>query len=260
MVIKPSHTLFHDLKSSEHMEPHLVAVPNTDVKAFYKSYATLSDDIVPESLTLIDKDNDTSLFALVVVKASRDEASPFPAACRARKWTPRAYRDDEGTSDDVTDKLSGLRRESDEQWEKCVEFARDTFKKALDMWFHIVVLNSYIETILRYGLPVSSVSCFIDVSKYNIPSSIIPCDVACVVQLLTLFYYDRQCQNVSPSTVKSKLDTKFGYLGGQGVKRDKKGRIVEEEPDMAVPGMPSDQSYAPYVFYQMEIPASEVVE
>ena len=56
---------------------------------------------------------------------------------------------------------------------------------------------------------------------------------------------------------KASLDTRFSDLGGNAMKKDKKGRTVKDDSnmqqEMASAGMGADQSYEPYVFYEFEV-------
>ena len=56
---------------------------------------------------------------------------------------------------------------------------------------------------------------------------------------------------------KASLDTRFSDLGGNAMQKDKKGKTVKDDSnmaqEMASAGFGMDGGYEPYVFYEFEI-------
>ena len=132
------------LQDSEYLETHLVAVPNTITKDFIKSYETLCNMIVPRSATKIDTDDEFTLFAVTTFKKTGQE---FVHKCRERKWTPRDFKFKEGGK----------------IWNEALRLGRTAWGEAVMAWVHVLALRVFVETVLRYGLPLSFVCGLIEV-------------------------------------------------------------------------------------------------
>lgn len=207
------------ISDSEYLETHLIAVPTNIKKEFIKGYEGISPMVVPRSAREVAQDEEFTLFAATTFKKHSAE---FLQKCRENKWTPRPYTYVEGGKEKEQMEYDRVAKEEKKVWGEALRLARTGWSEAVMIWIHAMALRVFVESVLRYGLPL----------KY-LPSII-----------------------AAPTNkVKAALDKGFGHLGGSAVSRDKRGRAVKDDAtlssEMAAAGL--GEEYTPYVFYEIEI-------
>ena len=149
------------MRDSEYIESHLIAVPAQLVKDFPKTYETLAPWVVPRSAVRIDADAD---FALYAVTTFKKHSAEFLHKCREQKWTPRDYSAKAGGQEAERKELDKVRREERQLWGEVLRLARIDWGEAVMAWVHVLALRVFVETVLRYGLPLSFVAGLVQVS------------------------------------------------------------------------------------------------
>ncbi|KAL4809566.1 hypothetical protein BDV18DRAFT_132348 [Aspergillus unguis] len=208
------------VQDSEYIETHLVAVPAQLVKEFLKTYETVSPMVVPRSATLVASDDEFSLYA---VTAFRKHSAEFVHKCREQKWIPRDFKYVEGGKEEERKEVERVGGDERKLWGETLRLGRTSWSEAVMVWIHVLVLRVFVETVLRYGLPLDFVCTLI-----KTPGS-------------------KQADKA-----KKNLDDKYSYLAGNAFGRDKKGRVKKEDPSEmhGVEGGGAD--YTAYVYYDFE--------
>ncbi|KAF2214745.1 hypothetical protein CERZMDRAFT_95137 [Cercospora zeae-maydis SCOH1-5] len=211
-------------EQSEYLQQHLIAVPSQLVKDFLKTYESISPMVVPRSAQLLAKDDEFQLF---VVTTFKKHASEFVHKCREHRWTPRELKFTDGGKDAEEAELRKLEKEERKTWGEALRLGRTGYSDAVMGWIHVLTLRVFVETVLRYGLPLAYV-----------------CGLIKTTPKLS-------------KKAKTGLDNRFSDLGGNAISRDKKGRPQQDDSamqqEMAGAGLGGDQGYEPYVFYEFEI-------
>lgn len=156
---------------SEYLETHLVAVPANLKKDFVKSYETLSPMVVPRSSIQVAQDDEFILFAVTTFKKHSAE---FQQKCREQKWTPRQYKYVEGGKEEEQKELDRVGKEEKKVWGEALRLSRTGWSESVMIWAHVMALRVFVESVLRYGLPLEFISSIVLVSR-------------CVQRLLSLF-------------------------------------------------------------------------
>jgi len=152
-IINPKSLLSPD--ASEYLQQHLIAVPNAQVKDFYKSYESLVEHwVVPRSSQELAKDDEFTLFAVTVFKKYSAE---FVHKVRERRWTPREWKFREGGREEEQQEAEKLEKEERRVWGEALRLGRTGYSDAVMAWIHVLALRVFVETVLRYGLPLSFV-------------------------------------------------------------------------------------------------------
>ncbi|KAJ5939701.1 hypothetical protein N7454_003288 [Penicillium verhagenii] len=207
------------VQDSEYIETHLIAVPSQLVKDFLKTYETVSAMVVPRSAQLIATDSEFSLYAVTAFKKHSVE---FVHKCREQKWIPRDFKYVEGGKEEEKKEVERVGGDERKLWGETLRLGRTAWSEAVMVWIHILVLRVFVETVLRYGLPLDFVCALI-----RTPSS-------------------KQADKA-----KQLLDDKYSYLAGNAFGRDKKGRVKKDDPN-EMHGAEGGAEYTPYVFYEFE--------
>lgn len=157
------------IQDSDYLDTHLIAVPNMGVKDFYKNYETLSDKVVPRSATEVAKDEEFTLFAVVTFKKT---SADFVHKCREKRWTPREYKYREGGKEEEAKEASELDQEVKKLWGEALRLGRTGYSESAMIWVHVLALRVFVETVLRYGLPLDFVCGLVQVCLHCVSSTV----------------------------------------------------------------------------------------
>ncbi|KAL1883850.1 hypothetical protein VTK73DRAFT_7638 [Phialemonium thermophilum] len=214
------------VQDSEYLETHLIVVPTNARKDFLRSYETLAPMVVPRSSVQVAQDDEFTLFAVTTFKKHSAE---FLHKCREQKWTPRQYKYVEGGVEEERRELERVTKEERKVWGEALRLGRTGWSESVMIWAHVLALRVFVETVLRYGLPLEFVSALIKTSE-------------------------KQAKKA-----KAALDSAYSYLGGNAMGRDKRGRVTKDDAaltsEMAAAGLGGDgNEYTAYVYYEVEFP------
>jgi V-type H+-transporting ATPase subunit C len=148
------------VQDSEYIETHLVAVPVQLVKDFLKTYETVAPMVVPRSAQLVASDNEFTLYAVTAFKKHSVE---FVHKCREQKWIPRDYKYVEGGKEEERKEVERVGGDERKLWGETLRLGRTAWSEAVMVWIHILVLRVFVETVLRYGLPLDFVCALVRV-------------------------------------------------------------------------------------------------
>ncbi|KAK9899748.1 hypothetical protein P389DRAFT_3529 [Cystobasidium minutum MCA 4210] len=145
-----------DLADSEFLETVFVAVPKNNVKDFENKYERLTSMVVPRSATKVAQDNDFALYTVTIFRRVRDE---FAQKCRDEKFVVREFVYDEAAVEKQNQELVELEASEKELWTDLLRVSRINFSEAYSLIIHLKVVASYVECVLRYGLPAEYFIC-----------------------------------------------------------------------------------------------------
>jgi V-type H+-transporting ATPase subunit C len=148
------------VRDSEYIETHLVAVPAQQVKEFLKTYETVAPMVVPRSATLVASDDEFTLYAVTTFKKHSPE---FVHRCREHKWIPRDFKYVEGGKEEERKEVERVGGDERKLWGETLRLGRTAWSEAVMVWIHVLVLRVFVETVLRYGLPLDFVCTIIRV-------------------------------------------------------------------------------------------------
>ncbi|KAI1170247.1 vacuolar ATP synthase-like protein subunit C 1 [Nemania sp. FL0916] len=215
------------VQDSEYLETHLIAVPSNLRKDFIKSYETLTERVVPRSATELAHDDEFILYAVTTFKKNSTE---FQQKCREQKWTPRQYKHVEGGKEEEKRELDRVAREEKKIWGEALRMVHTGWSESVMIWAHVMALRVFVESVLRYGLPLEFVPALV------------------------------QTNSKLAKKAKTALDTAYSYLGGNAVGRDKRGKITKDDAaltsEMAAAGVGGHgegNEYTAYVYYEFEL-------
>jgi V-type H+-transporting ATPase subunit C len=154
------------VRDSEYLDTHLIAVPNNNVKDFYKDYEQLCPMVVPRSANELAKDSEFTLFAVTTFKKHSAE---FVHKCREKRWMPRDYQYKEGNKEEEAQEAEQLAKDEKKLWGEALRLGRTGYSESAMIWIHVLALRVFVETVLRYGLPLDFVCGIVQVSLTDVP-------------------------------------------------------------------------------------------
>lgn len=200
--------------------------------------------VVPRSSVEVAHDEEFTLFAVTTFKKHSAE---FQHKCREMKWTPRDYKYVEGGKEEERKEVERVSKDERKIWGEALRLGRTGWSEAVMIWIHVLTLRVFVETVLRYGLPLDFICGLIKV-----------CQIATGSSPGT---NNLQTNSKQLKKAKTSLDSTYSYLGGNAFGRDNKGRVTKDDSalssEMAAAGVGSHGGeggeYTAYVYYEFEI-------
>lgn len=110
--------------------------------------------VVPRSSIEVTHDDEFTLYAVTTFKKHSAE---FQHKCRENKWTPRDYKYVEGGKEEERKEIERVSKEDRKVWGEALRLGRTGWSESVMIWIHILTLRVFVETVLRYGLPLDFV-------------------------------------------------------------------------------------------------------
>uniref|UniRef100_A0A8D3ADK5 V-type proton ATPase subunit C n=1 Tax=Scophthalmus maximus TaxID=52904 RepID=A0A8D3ADK5_SCOMX len=158
---------------SEYLITQLVVVPKVAYTDWQKTYETLAEMVVPRSSNLLFEDNDSGLFGVTLFRKAIDD---FKHKARENKFTVRDFQYNEEEMKADKEEMTRLSTDKKKQFVtvlNCVSslqgplvrWLKVNFSEAFIAWIHIKALRVFVESVLRYGLPVNFQAMLLQPSK-----------------------------------------------------------------------------------------------
>lgn len=126
--------------------------------------------VVPGSVKLVKEDSDSTLFTVTILKSQYeagyyegdefvqgtkvDFEEEFVKACREKRYVVRQFEFDPSQASKSAMALEQLQVEVDGMRSGLTRWCKTHFGEAFVAWMHIKVIRVFVESVLRYGLPV----------------------------------------------------------------------------------------------------------
>lgn len=141
--------------NTEFLATVFVAVPVAAEKEWADEYWKINEYVCPKSSTLVCKDADFLLFAVIVFKRAVDD---FKLNCRKRKFF---IREVDNAEDLTQDEFKKLQVKADEEKAALTKLLIQQFNTCFTAWAHLKAVRVFVESLLRYGLPPKFVAAII---------------------------------------------------------------------------------------------------
>ncbi|KAK3537746.1 hypothetical protein QTP70_017870 [Hemibagrus guttatus] len=148
--------------NSEYLTTLLVVVPRlvcvsvywcltqTSIRQWENTYESLSEFVVPRSSRKLLEEDDAGIFTVTLFK---NAVSEFKANAKKHKFAVRDFNLEE--VERQQQEMSRLSSDKKEQYGIFVRWLKVNFNEVFVAWIHIKALRVFVESVLRYGLPVS---------------------------------------------------------------------------------------------------------
>ncbi|XP_041828097.1 V-type proton ATPase subunit C 1-A isoform X2 [Melanotaenia boesemani] len=139
-----------DLVVSEYLTTLLVVVSRRSYLQWERSYESLSEFVVPRSSRKLFEDGDGGVFTVTLFKRAVCE---FKAKAQESKFIVREYSFD--LEEKKHQEITQLSNHKKEQYGIFVRWLKVNFSQVFIAWIHLKALRVFVESVLRYGLPVN---------------------------------------------------------------------------------------------------------
>ncbi|KAH3764435.1 V-type proton ATPase subunit C [Pelomyxa schiedti] len=134
---------------SENLTTLIVAVPKVAYKDWFASYEGLTEFVVPGSSELLAEDSEYGLYTVILFKRSTED---FKNLARERRFTVRDFSRDQ-LSDTYKQSRTKKLEELTNQKKALMRWCIVNFAESFIAWVHLKVIRTFVESVLRYGLP-----------------------------------------------------------------------------------------------------------
>ncbi len=126
--------------------------------------------VVPGSIKFVTEDSDCTLFVVTILKSQYEPGyyegedfiagtkiefeEDFVKACREKRWVVRQFEFDPNQASNSAMALEQLQVEVDGMRSGLTRWCKTHYGEAFVAWMHIKVIRVFVESVLRYGLPV----------------------------------------------------------------------------------------------------------
>lgn len=142
----------HFILDSEYLTTLLVVVPRNLFTDWHEKYEKLTDMIVPRSSQLIHQDPEYGLFTVSLFKKV---VSEFKLQAREKKFLVRDFTYNEEELAAGKNEITKIATDKRKQYGPLVRWLKVNFSECFCAWIHVKALRVFVESVLRYGLPVN---------------------------------------------------------------------------------------------------------
>ena len=142
----------HFILDSEYLTTLLVIVPRANYNEWHSGYENLTAMIVPRSTQLITQDSEYGLFNVTLFKKVIEE---FKLHAREKKFIVRDFTYNEEELAAGKNEITKLVTDKKKQFASLVRWLKVNFSECFCAWIHVKALRVFVESVLRYGLPVN---------------------------------------------------------------------------------------------------------
>ncbi|XP_060068198.1 V-type proton ATPase subunit C 1-A-like [Ylistrum balloti] len=206
--------------NSEYLQTLLVVVPKANQHDWHLKYETLTDMIVPRSTKVLFEDDENCLCSVTLFRRVVDE---FKHKCRENRFMVRDFTYNEEELAAGKTEITKLEADKKKQFGPLVKWLKVNFGECFSAWIHVKALRVFVESVLRYGLPVN-------------------------FQAMLL-----QPHRKSVRTLRSVLSQLYSHLDNTALAASSEGGHMD------IPGLGmGNQEYYPYVYYKINLDLTEV--
>jgi len=142
----------HFILNSEYLTTLVVVVPLALINEWHTKYEHLTDMIVPRSTQIIFQDQDHALCTVSLFVKVVDE---FKHKARENKFMVRDFTYNPEELAAGKNELTKLATDKKRQFGPLIRWLKVNFSECFIAWIHVKALRVFIESVLRYGLPVN---------------------------------------------------------------------------------------------------------
>jgi len=202
------------IQDSEYLQTLIVIVPKHNFEEWLTVYETLCEYVVPRSSKKLYEDGEQ---VMVNVTMFQKVVDTFKMKCRDRKYIVREFKYDEQAIARENDQIKALEQSKKDKFGPLVRWLKINFSEACTAWIHVKALRLFVESVLRYGLPVNFQACIM------------------------------KPQKKSAKRLRETLENLYSGIGTDGMNNNKKDQAID------IPGLMGTDNYYSYVFFNLNL-------
>lgn len=109
-------------------------------------------NVVPQSAKYIAADGDFALYRILVLRKGADTIRNL---CRENRYTVRSYEYDPEQMQNEKDEKAKLTTQKSKLLSTLLMWSEATFSDVFSAWIHLKAIRTFVESVLRFGIPVN---------------------------------------------------------------------------------------------------------
>ena len=158
------------ITSTEYLTTLLVVVTKYNLKEWINSYETIHNFIVPRSSTVLSEDSDFVLVNLVVFKKYLED---IKAKLRERRYMIKEYNMNIEPGKSEQEEKQRMEHEREHQKKRLILWCKTNFSEAFVAWIHLKAIRTFVESVLRYGLPPNFTALLVEPNKRSLEKKLL---------------------------------------------------------------------------------------
>ena len=138
--------------NSEYLVTLIVIIPKHSLDEWFANYEQLCEYVVPRSSKKLYEDGDQIMVNVTMFQKVTDT---FKMKCRERKYMVREFHYDEQAIAKDNEQIKTLEQNKKDKFGPLVRWLKNNFSEGFTAWIHIKALRIFVESVLRFGLPVN---------------------------------------------------------------------------------------------------------
>lgn len=200
------------IMDSEYLTTLIVIIPKHSLDEWLTCYETLCEYVVPRSSKKLYEDGEQTMVNVTMFQKVVDT---FKMKCRERKYMVREFKYDAESISRENQQIKTLEQNKKDKFGPLVRWLKINFSEACTAWIHVKALRIFVESVLRYGLPV------------NFQAVII------------------KPQRKSSKRLRETLENLYSNITNENSKK--------EQNTIDIPGLMSSDNYYSYVFFNLNL-------
>jgi len=139
-----------DVVQTEYLETVFLVIPRHSQKDFLGTYERMGQYVLPRSAKVIEEDGDFALYRVVLFKKFLQD---FSSSAREKRYIVKDYVYDPNKS--LKAERKKMEAERDKQKKNMIRWCKTNFAEAFVGWVHLKAVRIFVESVLRYGLPIN---------------------------------------------------------------------------------------------------------
>lgn len=142
---------------SDFLQTVVVVVPLAKRQQWAETYESMHESVVPRSTKELYTDDTAILFSVTLFKRPESAVKEFSGACSLLRFVMREYSYDSDAMESREKNLVEAKADVMKKYNGLVRWCTTMFGEAYIAWVHTKALRLFVESVLRYGLPVNFV-------------------------------------------------------------------------------------------------------
>ncbi|CAI4224481.1 unnamed protein product [Auanema sp. JU1783] len=148
--------------NSEYLQTLVVVVPRVNSKDWETKYGSFTNMVVPGSSRLLFEEGEHILYSVTLFRKVIDE---FKQVARENKFIVRDFVYDEESLKLGKSERDKLVAEKQRQYAPLIRWLKINFGEIFAAYIHVKALRVFVESVLRYGLPVNFQAAVVEPAK-----------------------------------------------------------------------------------------------
>eukprot|EP01099_Mayorella_cantabrigiensis_P008502 TRINITY_DN79_c0_g1_i2.p1 TRINITY_DN79_c0_g1~~TRINITY_DN79_c0_g1_i2.p1 ORF type:complete len:376 (+),score=99.36 TRINITY_DN79_c0_g1_i2:84-1211(+) len=156
--------------ATEYLTTLLIVVNKYNIKDWFSTYESLHGFIVPRSSTVLHDDGEFVLVNMVVFKKYLED---IKTKVREKRYIIKEYQMNIEPGKSEQEEKQRMEHEREHQKKRLILWCKTNFSEAFVAWIHLKAIRTFVESVLRYGLPPNFTAILVEPNKKSLEKKLL---------------------------------------------------------------------------------------